>query len=172
MSKPIFIPAYLADDYGMLIENIESYKDPEDPDLFKNYVQSLLEQLNKTPDFLASMPDQLAICLMFVVKVDGAKLLPLSLQSEPVWDEVKTCVNIHKKYRELLSTLSEQYQQPLKMALLLLCFHELGAITEEFHAEQEESDELPAFNVHDEYDEDDYQVQIQGQDQDDDFNEL
>jgi hypothetical protein len=112
------------------------------------------------------------MCLLFVVKVDCAKLLPLSLQAEPVWDDVKTCVNIHKNYRDLLSTLTDQHQQSLKMALLLLCFNALGAITEEFHAEQEEREEAPSYNVHDEYDEDDYQIQIQGQDQDDDFNEL
>lgn len=159
MSKPVFVPAYLADDYQMLIENIESYQDPEDPDLFKNYVDGLFDQLNKTPDFFASMPDQLAICLLFVVKVDSAKLLPLSLHSEPEWDEVKTCVNIHKKHRELLSTLSENYQQPLKMALLLLCFHESGASAEEFHPEAEEPEEAEEHDDYegyqDEYDSDD-----------------
>jgi hypothetical protein len=141
MSKTVFVPEYLADDYRMLTENIESYKDPEDPDLFTNYIDSLLAQLNKTPGFLAGMPDQLAICLLFVVKVDCAKLSPLSLHSEPEWDDVKTCVNIHKNYRELLSTLSDKFQHQLKIALLLLCFYELDAVTEEFHAEREEREE-------------------------------
>ena len=151
MSKTVFVPDYLADDYGMLIENIESYKDPEDPDLFKNYIDSLLAQLNKTPGFLAGMPDQLAICLLFVVKVDCAKLLPLSLHSEPEWDDVKTCVNIHKSYRDLLSTLSNKFQHQLKIALLLLCFYELGAVTQEFNAEEDDSEEHEEHEEHDEY---------------------
>ena len=141
MSKTVFVPAYLADDYQMLTENIESYKNPEDPDLFKNYVDSLLGQLNKTPGVLAGMPDQLAICLLFVAKIDCAKLLPLCLHSEPEWDDVKTCVNIHKNYRELLSTLSDKFQHQLKIALLLLCFYESDAAKEEFHAEGEEREE-------------------------------
>ena len=163
MTKTIFVPAYLAEDFQMLTENIESYKDPKDPDLFKNYVDSLLSQLNKTPGFLAGMPDQLAICLLFVVKVDSEKLSALSLHSEPEWDDVKTCVNIHKHYRELLSTLSDQFQHQLKTALLLLCFYELGAITEEFHAKKEEPEE------HDEYDE---YLQEREQEQEQDYDEL
>ncbi len=159
MSKIVFVPDYLGDDYRMLIENIESYKDPEDPDLFKNYLDSLLAQLNKTPGFLAGMPDQLAICLLNVVKVDCAKLLPLSLLSEPEWDDVKACVGIHKNYRDLLSTLSNEFQHQLKIALLLLCFYELDAVTEEFNAEQDDSEE---YQEHDEY---------QGQDPDS-FDEL
>ena len=138
MSKTVSVPAYLADEYQMLTENIESYQDPEDPDVFKNYVDSLLGQLNKTPGFVDGMPDQLAICLLFVVKVNSAKLLPLCSESEPHWDDVRTCVNIHKNYRDLMSTLSEKYQEQLKTALLLLCFYELGATKEEFHAEVEE----------------------------------
>jgi hypothetical protein len=138
MSKTVSVPAYLADEYQMLTENIESYQDPEDPDLFKNYVDSLLGQLNKTPGFLAGMPDQLAICLLYVVKVNSAKLLPLCSDSEPEWDDVRTCVNIHKNYRDLLSTLSNEYQEQLKTALLLLCFYDLGAAKEEFHAEIDE----------------------------------
>ena len=138
MSKTVSVPAYLADEYQMLTENIESYQDPEDPDLFKNYVDSLLGQLNKTPGFVDGMPDQLAICLLFVVKVNSAKLLPLCSESEPHWDDVRTCVNIHKNYRDLMSILSEKYQEQLKTALLLLCFYELGATKEEFHAEVEE----------------------------------
>ena len=138
MSKTVSVPAYLADEYQMLTENIESYQDPEDPDLFKNYVDSLLGQLNKTPGFVDGMPDQLAICLLFVVKVNSAKLLPLCSESEPHWDDVRTCVNIHKNYRDLMSILSEKYQEQLKTALLLLCFYELGATKEEFYAEVEE----------------------------------
>jgi len=167
MSKTIFVPAYLNDDFQMLTENIESYKDPEDPDLFKNYVDSLLGQLNKTPDFLAGMPDQLAMCLMFVVKVDCAKLLPLCLHSEPEWDEVKACVGIHKHSRELLSTLTDKFQHQLKIAILLLCFHESAAITEEFHAESDEHEE--------EKQQDDYEHQDKGHGHDDhdhEFNEL
>lgn len=165
MSKTIFVPAYLADDYQMLTENIESYKDPEDPDIFTHYVDSLLSQLNKTPEFLAAMPDQLAICLLFVVKLDCKKLLALSLHSEPEWDEVKTCVNIHKRYRDLLSTLSEKFQQQLKIALLLLCFNEMDATTQEFHADEDESDEA------EEDDEYDFEFDSHIQDSDE-FNEL
>jgi len=132
----------------MLTENIESYKDPEDPDLFTNYIDSLLAQLNKTPGFLAGMPDQLAICLLFVVKVDCAQLLALSSHIEPEWDDVKTCVNIHKNYRPLLSTLSDKFQHQLKIAILLLCFNELGAMTEEFNPEVDDSEE---HEEHDEY---------------------
>jgi len=157
MSKIEFIPGYLVDDYQLLIENIESYQDPEEPELFNNYVNSLLTQLNKTPDFLASMPDQLAMCLIFVVKLDIAKLSALSLHREPSWDEVKTCVSIHKQFRPLLSILIDKYQQPLKTALLLLCFYELDATTQEFHPEADDSE------MHDD-DEDDNEYQ--GQDQD------
>ena len=107
MSKTVSVPAYLADDYQMLTENIESYQDPEDPDAFKNYVDSLLGQLNKTPGFLDGMPDQLAICLLYVVKVNSAKLLPLCSDTEPQWEDVKTCVNVHKNFRDLVSTISK-----------------------------------------------------------------
>ena len=141
MSKIVSVPAYLADDYQMLTENIESYQDPEDPDAFKNYVDSLLGQLNKTPGFLDGMPDQLAMCLLYVVKVNSAKLLPLCSDTEPQWEDVKTCVNVHKNYRDLLSTLSNEYQEQLKTALLLLCFYDLGAAKEEFHADLDESEE-------------------------------
>jgi hypothetical protein len=141
MSKTVSVPAYLADDYQMLTENIESYQDPEDPDVFKNYVNSLLGQLIKTPGFLDGMPDQLSICLLYVVKVNSAKLLPLCSDSEPQWDDVRTCVNIHKNYRDLLSTLSNKYQEQLKTALLLLCFYDLGAAQEEFHADLDEPEE-------------------------------
>ena len=141
MSKTVTVPAYLADDYQMLTENIESYQDPEDPDAFKNYANSLLGQLIKTPGFLAGMPDQLSICLLYVVKVNSAKLLPLCSHSEPQWDDVRTCVNIHKHYRDLLSTLSNEHQEQLKTALLLLCFYDLGAAKEEFHAEVDEPEE-------------------------------
>ncbi len=157
MSKIEFVPGYLIDDYQLLTENIESYQDPEEPELLNNYVDRLLAQLNKTPGFLAGMPDQLAICLLFVVKLDCAKLAPLSVNSEPTWDEVKSCVSIHKSYRPLLSTLADKFQQQLKIALLLLCFYELGATTEEFNAEQEDSED------HDEHD--DYE-EYHGQDQD------
>ena len=135
MSKTVSVPAYLADDYQMLTENIESYQDPEDPDAFKNYVDSLLGQLNKTPGFLDGMPDQLAICLLYVVKVNSAKLLPLCSDYEPQWEDVKTCVNVHKNFRDLVSILSNEYQEQLKTALLLLCFYDSGAAQEEFHAE-------------------------------------
>jgi hypothetical protein len=141
MSKTVSVPAYLADDYQMLTENIESYQDPEDPEVFKNYVNSLLGQLNKTPGFLDGMPDQLSICLLYVVKVNSAKLLPLCSDSEPQWDDVRTCVNIHKNYRDLLSTLSNKYQEQLKTALLLLCFYNLGAEKEEFDADVDEPEE-------------------------------
>ncbi|CCK76356.1 conserved hypothetical protein [Oleispira antarctica RB-8] len=141
MSKTVSVPAYLADDYQMLTENIESYQDPEDPDAFKNYVDSLLGQLNKTPGFLDGMPDQLAICLLYVVKVNSAKLLPLCSDYEPQWEDVKTCVNVHKNFRDLVSTLSNEYQEQLKTALLLLCFYDLGAAEEEFHADVDESEE-------------------------------
>ena len=141
MSKTVSVPAYLADDYQMLTENIESYQDPEDPDAFKNYVDSLLGQLNKTPGFLAGMPDQLAICLLYVVKVNSAKLLPLCSDTEPQWEDVKTCVNVHKNFRDLVSTLSKEYQEQLKTALLLLCFYDLGAAKEEFHADADEPEE-------------------------------
>ena len=141
MSKTVSVPAYLADEYQMLTENIESYQDPEDPDAFKNYVDSLLGQLNKTPGFLDGMPDQLAMCLLYVVKVNSAKLLPLCSDTEPQWEDVKTCVNVHKNYRDLLSTLSNEYQEQLKTALLLLCFYDLGAAKEEFHADLDESEE-------------------------------
>ena len=156
MSKIEFVPGYLVDDYQLLTENIESYKDPEEPELFNNYVDSLLVQLNKTPGFLAGMPDQLAMCLLFVVKLDSAKLSALSLQSEPAWEDVKTCVNIHKRYRPLLSILAEKFQHQLKIALLLLCFYELDATTEEFNAEEDDSEE------HDDYEE---QEEYHGQDQ-------
>jgi hypothetical protein len=141
MSKTVSVPAYLADDYQMLTENIESYQDPEDPEVFKNYVNSLLGQLIKTPGFLDGMPDQLSICLLYVVKVNSAKLLPLCSDSEPQWDDVRTCVNIHKNYRDLLSTLSNKYQEQLKTALLLLCFYNLGAEKEEFDADVDEPEE-------------------------------
>ena len=151
MSKTVSVPAYLADDYQMLTENIESYEDPEDPDVFKNYANSLLGQLIKTPGFLAGMPDQLSICLLYVVKVNSAKLLPLCSDSEPLWEDVKTCVNIHKNYRDLLSTLSDQHQEQLKTALLLLCFYDLGAAKEEFHAEVDEPEEQHEPEEQDEY---------------------
>ena len=141
MSKTVSVPAYLADDYQMLTENIESYQDPEDPDAFKNYVDSLLGQLNKTPGFLDGMPDQLAMCLLYVVKVNSAKLLPLCSDYEPQWEDVKTCVNVHKNFRDLVSTLSKEYQEQLKTALLLLCFYDLGAAEEEFHAELDEPED-------------------------------
>ena len=157
MSKIIFVPGYLIDDYHLLTENIESYKDPEKPELFNNYVDSLLAQLNKTPEFLAGMPDQLAMCLLLVVKLDCAKLSPLSLHREPSWDEVKSCVSIHKRYRPLLTTLADKFQHSLKIALLLLCFYELGATTQEFNAQQDDSEEL---EEHDDYEE------YSGQDQD------
>ena len=156
MSKIIFVPGYLVDDYQLLTENIESYKDPEEPDLLNNYVDSLLAQLNKTPGFLAGMPDQLAICLLLVVKLDCAKLSPLCLTSEPTWDEVKTCVSIHKSFRPLLSTLADKFQHQLKIALLLLCFYELGATTQEFNAEKDDSEDNEDHQDFDEY---------QGQDQ-------
>ncbi|EPJ55840.1 MAG: hypothetical protein OFPI_02690 [Osedax symbiont Rs2] len=151
MSKIIFIPGYLTDDYQLLTENIESYKDPEEPDLFNNYVDSLLAQLNKTPGFLAGMPDQLAMCLLFVVKLDCAKLSSLSLLSEPTWADVKTCVSIHKKYRPLLSTLTDNFQHQLKIALLLLCFYELEATTQEFNAEIDDSEDHEDHEDLDEY---------------------
>ena len=138
MSKTVSVPAYLADEYQMLTENIESYQDPEDPDAFKNYVDSLLGQLNKTPGFLDGMPDQLAMCLLYVVKVNSAKLLPLCSHSEPKWEDVRICVNVHKNFRPLLTTLSNDYQEQLKTALLLLCFYDLGAAKDEFHAEVDE----------------------------------
>jgi len=157
MSKIIFVPSYLIDDYQLLIENIESYKDPEEPDLFNNYVDSLLAQLNRTPEFLAGMPDQLAMCLLLIVKLDCAKLSLLSLNSEPSWDDVKSCVSIHKRYRPLLSTLADKFQHPLKIALLLLCFFELDATTQEFNAQKDDSE---ALEEHDDYEE------YSGQDQD------
>ena len=157
MTKSIFVPGYLIDDYQLLTENIESYKDPEEPDLFTNYIDSLLAQLNKTPGFLAGMPDQLAMCLLFVVKLDCAKLSSLSANSEPTWDDVKACVSIHKSYRPLLSILSDKFQHQLKIALLLLCFYELDATTQEFNAEKDECDEAEDF--------DEYQDQSQIQDQ-------
>ena len=159
MSKIVFVPGYLIDDYQLLTENIESYQDPEEPDLFTNYIQRLLAQLNKTPEFFGGMPDQLAICLLSVVKIDCAKLAPLSIDAEPAWEDVKTCISIHKSYRPLLSTLSDKFQDNLKIALLLLCFHELCAVTQEFNAEQDDGEEFDELE-----DDQDYQ-EYQGQDQ-------
>ena len=163
MSKIEFVPGYLVDDYQLLTENIESYQDPEEPEIFKNYVSNLLTQLNQTPGFLAGMPDQLAMCLLYIVKLDSKKLLPLCMHSEPEWDDVKACVGIHKNYRPLLSILSEKYQHQLKIALLLLCFYELGSTAEEFNAEPDDIEEEQ--EARDDHDYPDYE-EYQGQDQD------
>ena len=40
-----------------------------------------------------------------------------------------------------MSTISKEYQEQLKTALLLLCFYDLGAAEEEFHAELDEPED-------------------------------
>ncbi len=132
MSKAGSIPAYLSNDYDMLMENIESYSDPLAPDSLETYVKGLLRQLESEPAFITDMPDQLALSLLNIVKIDSKKLNLADIDSEPEWDVVRSSVSVHGKYRGLVAELSESVEQQLKIAILLLhLYHTPAQIDDE-----------------------------------------
>lgn len=155
MTDSFNIPLYLGDDFSMLVENIISYDDPESPDALKNYADSILLQLQSAPDFIASMPDQLALALMRIVRVDSAKLCKLDFSEPPPWDVLRGFVGVHGRYRELVSGLMGSSQESLAQAILLLHFYHQSQLPAAPSTQPRQADEDG--QGHSDYDENDDQ---------------
>jgi len=49
------VPDYLADDFSLYLENMDSLADPENPELLTNYLSNLFEQLKQMPLLFSGM---------------------------------------------------------------------------------------------------------------------
>ncbi|GAA6171972.1 hypothetical protein NBRC116592_16420 [Colwellia sp. KU-HH00111] len=117
------LPDYLAEDFSLFLENMNSLSDPENPDLLSNYLANLFEQLKNTPLLFTGMVDQLAMAIFPMVKVDSKRLAKLTLTHEPKWNEVKTAVGVHANARACITEIMNQAEQELKTAILLIHFY-------------------------------------------------
>lgn len=145
------LPDYLADDFSMYLENMNSLADPENPDLLSNYLSNLFKQLNTSPLLFAGMVDQLAMAITTKVRIDSKKLALVDLTVEPSWAEIKTFVGVHADARACITEIMSHAEQDLKTAVLLIHFYNSYDATPE-EAEEDEYDQVDDF-ASDDYDE-------------------
>ncbi|WP_339722476.1 hypothetical protein [uncultured Paraglaciecola sp.] len=117
------IPAYLADDFSMYLENMESLSDPENPDFLTNYLKVLAAQLASSSTVFDGMVDQLAMAITRSVRIDSKNLAKLDLSQQPSWENIKPYVAVHADARATITELMNHSEQELKTAVLLIHFY-------------------------------------------------
>lgn len=114
------IPAYLADEFSMYLENMESLSDPENPDLLRNYLKTLQKQLASNSAIFTGLVDQLAMAITLSVRINSEKLAKVDLTQPPLWADVKPFVGVHADARATITQLMEHSEDDLKTAILLI----------------------------------------------------
>ncbi|MEP0175914.1 MAG: hypothetical protein ABJH28_05270 [Paraglaciecola sp.] len=114
------IPAYLADEFSMYLENMESLSDPENPDLLRNYLKTLQKQLASNSAIFKGLVDQLAMAITLSVRINSEKLAKVDLTQPPLWADVKPFVGVHADARATITQLMEHSEDDLKAAILLI----------------------------------------------------
>ena len=141
------IPSYLENDFFMFLENIESYNDPENPELLKNYTSGLFEQLKINSSSFAGMVDQLALAIFTMIKIDTKKIKLISLEMEPDWQEVRPIIGVHPNARRTISEIMEHSEDELKFAVLLIhLYQNFDSSVQNIKSESSEYDSL-SFNT-------------------------
>lgn len=143
------VPDYLADDFSLYLENMDSLADPENPELLANYLSNLFEQLKQVPLLFSGMVDQLAMAISTKVRIDSKNLAKLALNNEPTWGEIKPFVGVHADARACITEIMADAEQDLKTAILLIHFYN-GYDATPMKAEEEQDDQF------DDYPSDDY----------------
>ncbi|MEP0354635.1 hypothetical protein [Paraglaciecola sp.] len=114
------IPAYLADEFSMYLENMESLSDPENPDLLRNYLKTLQKQLASDSSVFSGLVDQLAMAITLSVRINSEKLAKVDLTQQPLWTDVKPFVGVHADARATITELMNHSEEDLKTAVLLI----------------------------------------------------
>jgi len=117
------IPAYLADDFSMYLENMESLNDPENPDLLTNYLKVLSAQLASNSSVFTGLVDQLAMAITRSVRIDSKNLAKLDVTEQPQWADIKPFVGVHADARATITQLMEHSEDDLKTAVLIVHFY-------------------------------------------------
>ena len=123
MSTESNVPYYLADEFSMYLENMESLKDPENPDLLSNYLADLFKQLKAMPLLFVGMVDQLAMAITTKIKLDSKSINALNITKEPLWQDIKPFVSLHADARACITEIMTNAEQDLKNAILLIHFY-------------------------------------------------
>lgn len=145
------VPDYLADDFSLYLENMDSLADPENPELLANYLSSLFEQLKQMPLLFSGMVDQLAMAISTKVRIDSKNLAKVDLNDEPAWDDIKPFVGVHNDARACITEIMADAEQDLKTAILLIHFYN-GYDATPMKAEEDEDDQFDDY-ASDDYDE-------------------
>ena len=145
------VPDYLADDFSLYLENMDSLADPENPELLANYLSNLFEQLKQMPLLFSGMVDQLAMAISTKVRIDSKNLAKLALNNEPAWGEIKPFVGVHADARACITEIMADAEQDLKTAILLIHFYN-GYDATPMKAEEDEDDQFDDY-ASDDYDE-------------------
>lgn len=117
------IPAYLADDFSMYLENMESLSDPENPDLLANYLKVLSAQLALDSSMFKGLIDQLAMAITRSLRIDSENLAKVNLTEQPLWADIKPFVGVHADARATITELMQHSEDELKTAVLLIHFY-------------------------------------------------
>lgn len=117
------IPTYLADDFSMYLENMESLTDPENPDLLTNYLKVLQAQLASNSSVFSGLVDQLAMAITRSVRIDSENLAKVDMTKQPLWADVKPFVGVHADARATITQLMHHSEDELKTAVLLIHFY-------------------------------------------------
>jgi hypothetical protein len=117
------IPAYLADDFSMYLENMESLSDPENPEFLTNYLRVLSAQLASNSSVFIGLVDQLAMAITRSVRIDSKNLAKIDMTQQPLWADVKPFVGVHADARATITQLMNHSEDELKTAVLLIHFY-------------------------------------------------
>jgi hypothetical protein len=153
MQSDTSIPAYLADDFSMYLENMQSLTDPENPDLLANYLKVLTQQLAADSKIFKGLVDQLAMAMTRSLRIDSKNLALLNLAHNPPWQEIKPYVGVHADARATITDLMTHSEQDLKTAVLLIHFYNI------YDATPLPADEYAQEDTNQVYDGDDYDEQ-------------
>lgn len=123
MTPNTAIPAYLADEFSMYLENMDSLTDPENPDLLTNYLKVLQAQLATNSSIFTGLVDQLAMAITRSIRINSEKLSKVNLTQQPLWADVKPFVGVHANARATITQLMQHSEDDLKMAVLLVHFY-------------------------------------------------
>ena len=123
MKNETSIPAYLADDFSMHLENMESLSDPENPDFLTNYLKVLAAQLASNSSVFNGMVDQLAMAITRSIRIDSKNLAKIDLTQQPLWADIKPFVGVHADARATITQLMADSEDELKTAVLLIHFY-------------------------------------------------
>jgi hypothetical protein len=134
-------PDYLAEDFSLYLENMDSLADPENPDLLANYLSNLFEQLKQMPLLFNGMVDQLAMAISTKVRVNSKDLAKLELNNEPTWGEIKPFVGVHADARACITEIMADAEEDLKTAILLIHFYN-GYDATPMKSEEDEDDQF------------------------------